>query len=139
MADKVKFLVDTNIWLERLLNQVRSDEVRYFLDNVPVSTLFMSDFTLHSIGVIMSRFKKYDEYKVFINDLFIDGGINLLGIAAIETNDVFDIIRNNNLDFDDSYQYTISKKYDLHIVTFDNDFEKSGIKSYLPKDAVKLL
>jgi len=122
MADKVKFLIDTNIWLEELLNQVQSEEVRYFLDSVPVNLLFISDFTLHSIGVIMGRFKKYDEYKIFINDLFIDGEIKLLGLTAIETKDVFNLIRSNNLDFDDSYQYIISKKYNLHIVTFDNDF-----------------
>jgi predicted nucleic acid-binding protein len=135
----VKFLIDTNIWLEELLNQVQSEEVRYFLDSVPVNLLFISDFTLHSIGVIMGRFKKYDEYKIFINDLFIDGEIKLLGLTAIETKDVFNLIRSNNLDFDDSYQYIISKKYNLHIVTFDNDFKKSGIKTFLPKDAVKLL
>jgi predicted nucleic acid-binding protein len=98
----VKFLIDTNIWLEELLNQVQSEEVRYFLDSVPVNLLFVSDFTLHSIGVIMGRFKKYDEYKIFINDLFIDGEIKLLGLTAIETKDVFNLIRSNNLDFDDS-------------------------------------
>lgn len=29
------YLVDTNIWLERLLDQERSDEVARFLDHVP--------------------------------------------------------------------------------------------------------
>lgn len=44
------YLVDTNIWLERLLDQTRSDEVRQFLDATPSEHLFISDFSLHSIG-----------------------------------------------------------------------------------------
>ncbi|MBS3772444.1 MAG: hypothetical protein KGY69_19490 [Bacteroidales bacterium] len=55
MAEKVEFLVDTNIWLERLLNQERSLEVKKFLDNSPSELIIISDFSLHSIGVIMSN------------------------------------------------------------------------------------
>ncbi len=44
------YLLDTNIWLERLLDQHRSEEVGRLLDQVPSQRLFMTDFTLHSIG-----------------------------------------------------------------------------------------
>lgn len=33
------YLVDTNIWLERLLGQANSDEVGAFLDHVPSNEL----------------------------------------------------------------------------------------------------
>jgi predicted nucleic acid-binding protein len=49
------YLVDTNIWLERLLDQERSAEVARFLVLVPTDQLCMSDFSLHSIGVILHR------------------------------------------------------------------------------------
>ncbi|MGM0580579.1 MAG: hypothetical protein ACQETL_07865 [Bacteroidota bacterium] len=58
METKVNYLVDTNIWLERLLDQDKSAIVAKFLDTVPLDQLFISDFALHSIGVIMSRLKK---------------------------------------------------------------------------------
>jgi len=49
------YLVDTNIWLERLLDQDRSDEVGDFLALVSTDQLLMSDFSLHSIGIIFCR------------------------------------------------------------------------------------
>jgi len=30
-----------------------------------------------------------------------------------------------NLDFDDAYQYAISEKYDLMIMSFDSDFDRT--------------
>jgi len=44
------YLVDTNIWLERLLDQAGSEEVGQFLQRVSNDRLYLSDFTLHSIG-----------------------------------------------------------------------------------------
>jgi uncharacterized protein len=41
------YLVDTNVWLERLLDQDRSDEVGDFLARVSTAQLLMSDFSLH--------------------------------------------------------------------------------------------
>jgi len=39
------YLVDTNVWLERLLDQERSAEVQRFLEAIPSDQLFMTDFT----------------------------------------------------------------------------------------------
>lgn len=47
------YLIDTNIWLERLLDQKKSDEVGIFLDRMPSNQLFITDFSFHSIGVVM--------------------------------------------------------------------------------------
>lgn len=49
------YLVDTNIWLERLLDQEKSEEVGRFLAKTPTNRLIISDFSLHSIGVILDR------------------------------------------------------------------------------------
>ena len=37
------YLVDTNIWLERLLDQARSGEVGHFLNHIPSERLFITD------------------------------------------------------------------------------------------------
>lgn len=58
------FLIDTNVWLERLLNQEHSFEVAEFLSEVPSNYLFITDFSFHSIGVIASRLNCI---KVFSN------------------------------------------------------------------------
>ena len=40
------YLIDTNIWLENLLDQERAKEVKEFLNNVKTSQLYVSDFAL---------------------------------------------------------------------------------------------
>jgi hypothetical protein len=48
------YLLDTNIWLERLLGQARTGEVGQFLDEISADQLFITDFSFQSIGVILS-------------------------------------------------------------------------------------
>jgi hypothetical protein len=48
------YLIDTNVWLERLLDQVRSEEAGHFLAEVPSEHLAMTDFSFHSVGLILS-------------------------------------------------------------------------------------
>jgi hypothetical protein len=49
------YLVDTNVWLERLLDQARSEEVGQFLNHVPSNQLLITDFAFHSICVVLTR------------------------------------------------------------------------------------
>ena len=44
------YLVDTNIWLERLLDQEKSEEVGNFLAYISSEQLFVTDFALHWCG-----------------------------------------------------------------------------------------
>ncbi|GAB6163757.1 hypothetical protein JCM12298_29170 [Desulfothermus naphthae] len=65
------YLVDTNIWLERLLEQERSDEVAELLNSISTEKLFITDFSFHSIGIILTKFKKFEILTKFVHDLFI--------------------------------------------------------------------
>jgi uncharacterized protein len=77
------YLVDTNIWLERLLEQERSAEVRDFLDQITTDQLLISDFSYHSIGVILYRLKKIPAFLKFTQDVFIDGGVGLVSVSTL--------------------------------------------------------
>ena len=136
METKVRYLVDTNVWLERLLEQDNSLIASQFFDLIPVENLFVSDFSIHSIGVILSKFKKYDIFEKFITDLFINGQVGLLTLDSFELFDVIKYIKKNKFDFDDSYQFTVAEKYDLTIVTFDKDFNIKGIKKMSPEEVI---
>ncbi|NJK95774.1 MAG: type II toxin-antitoxin system VapC family toxin [Bacteroidales bacterium] len=136
MEAQVRYLVDTNVWLERLLDQEKSEVASKFFDLIPTDSLFVSDFSIHSIGVILSRLKKDDIFEKFINDLFINGGIESLSLDSSDLLDVISNIKKYNLDFDDSYQFSVSLKYDLTIITFDKDFNAKGIKKKTPDDIV---
>lgn len=137
METKVRYLVDTNVWLERLLDQEKSEIASRFFDLVSIEELFVSDFSIHSIGVILSRLKKLDIFEKFLNDLFINGQIEQLSLEAVDLLDVITNIQRHKLDFDDSYQFSIAQKYDLTIVTFDKDFDIKGINKNTPDEIIE--
>lgn len=72
------YLVDTNIWLERLLAQAKSDEVKDLLDRIPSSELFITDFAFHSICVVLTRLKRETVLLKFVQDVFVDGANKIL-------------------------------------------------------------
>jgi predicted nucleic acid-binding protein len=136
LATKIKYLVDTNIWLELLLNQEKSEVVSEFLKLVPPTQLFVSDFAIHSIGVILSRLKKLDALSLFLNDLFINGQIEQISLEPLDLIDVTYNIKKYNLDFDDSYQFTVAEKFAMTLVTFDKDFKVVGLKKKTPQEII---
>ena len=135
MESRLNFLVDTNVWLERLLEQENASVVDDFLKLVPSYYLSVSDFSLHSIGVIMHKLHKLDVFSVFIDDLFAHGSVSCLQTSPTDNQDIIRVILDKHLDYDDAYQVVISQLFDLHIVTFDKDFKKCGIKTLTPKEA----
>ncbi|MBC7262557.1 MAG: type II toxin-antitoxin system VapC family toxin, partial [Chloroflexi bacterium] len=119
------YLIDTNVWLERLLHQEHSDEIGQFLSYTPSERLFTTDFSLHSIGIVMHRLKRLDALLSFIQDVFIDGAVALIHLGP---EDMYRLVRTMdqyNLDFDDAYQYVAAEKYDLTIVSLDSDFDRT--------------
>ena len=134
MEKKVRYLVDTNVWLERLLDQEKSDISAKFLELASPEKILISDFSLHSIGVILFRYKKLILFETFIEDLFINAKIEVL---SLDTTDLLEVSVNSKkfkLDFDDSYQLTLSQKYDLTLITFDMDFIAKGLKVKSPDE-----
>jgi uncharacterized protein len=131
------FLVDTNVWLERLLDQDRAAEVGDFLDRFPSERLFMTDFALHSIGVVLSRLNQLDTLSRFVQDTFVDGAVVLIHLQPEDTEYILQAIQEFNLDFDDAYQYVSAKKYNLTLVSFDSDFDHTATGKKTPAEAMQ--
>jgi predicted nucleic acid-binding protein len=119
------YLVDTNIWLERLLGQAKSEEVGEFLDRTPTNQLFITDFAFHSIGVILTRLKRKAALLDFVQDVFVEGEVALVSLKPEATQDLVDAIDRYHLDFDDAYQYVAAEKSGLVLVSFDSDLDKT--------------
>jgi predicted nucleic acid-binding protein len=119
------YLVDTNIWLERLLDQGRSVDVGAFLAKTPSDMLFCTDFCYHSIGVILCRLHFPDLFLAFTRDLFSDGGVRLVRLGPDDMDGVVRTMKVYALDFDDAYQYCAAKKNGLSLVSFDADFDRT--------------
>lgn len=124
------YLVDTNIFLELMLEQKDENTVKQLLNQLDESKLFISDFSFHSIGVILFRLNKLEKFSDFINDI-LNAGIRILKLTPTQTLRVIKASTEFKLDFDDAYQYVVSEIFDLEIISFDKDFdnlEKGRIK-----------
>ncbi len=128
------YLVDTNIWLVRILNQEKSAEVAEFLNKVSSERLFTTDFTLHSIGVILNRLNRLEVLQSFVKDLFTDGDVSLIHLHPEDTESILNVIDQFQLDFDDAYQYVAAEKYGLILVSFDRDFDRTARGKRAPSE-----
>ena len=74
------YLADTNIFLEALLEQKRANEVEEFLQSIDLDMIFITDFSLNSIGIALFNRKKYTSFTSFVEDIIIDG-IHILSLS----------------------------------------------------------
>lgn len=74
------------------------------------------------IGVSLFRYKKEDIYQKFVVDVIPNTKLLSLPVELYER--IMSAKKILNLDFDDAYQYSIAKHYDLKVVTMDRNFER---------------
>jgi len=128
------YLLDTNIFLELLLEQGNSDSVRALLTSKSPEELSISDLAFHSIGIILYQKNAAHLFSDFIHDLFGDGGIAIISLGTEDIERLEHVSTIFNLDFDDAYQYVIAEKFGLVLVSFDTDFDRTDRKRIIPAD-----
>ena len=131
------FIVDSNIWIEVLLRQKRSAEVKEFLNQIPSSEIAMSEFTFGSIGVLLFRHRAYDAYLAWTDEILIKQKITRITLQDFQSPFMQEAFR-QSLDFDDAYQYVVAKTENLHLVSFDQDFDKTDLIRLEPLHAIEL-
>lgn len=119
----MRLLIDTNIFLEVLLERDNAHEVRKLLSIIDRNYFYLTDFTFHSLGVILFRKRKSDVFRMFVNDIIIEAGFEIISLLPEDVEKICEASAKFNLDFDDAYQYTAGKEYNLSIVSFDSDFD----------------
>lgn len=122
----MNLLIDTNVILEIVLEQDHDQEARSLLSTTHRHHLFLSDFSLHSIGVILFRRNQPDAFLDFCSDMVEPGRLAIIGLSVQHMNRVAKASKEFRLDFDDAYQYVIAEKYNLTIVSFDADFDRTA-------------
>ena len=127
------YLVDTNVWLERLLDQTKSEEVEQFLDRTPSEHLFITDFTLHSIAIVLSKLNRIEALLKFVRDTFTEGAVSLIHLEPEDMHRITSVMEKFNLDFDDAYQYVAADRYGLMLVSFDSNFDRTERGRKTPK------
>ena len=130
----MRLLLDTNIFLEVILGQERSEEARALLSKVEEHEFFLSDYSFHSIGLLFFRRGKHEVFRQFLKDMILGAGYMIIGLSAPEMEEVIRVAQQFNLDFDDAYQYALAERYNLTIVSFDSDFDRTERGRKAPKD-----
>ena len=125
------YLADTNIFLEALLGQDKKDDVQLFLQNIDLSTIFITDLSLHSIGIILYRLKNFALFSSFVEDIIVDG-VDILSLPPEDLKTLDLTADKFNLDFDDAYQYAVAEKYEMQLISFDTDFDRTERKRKEP-------
>jgi len=119
------FLLDTNIWLEALLDQDKAAEVRLLLKAKEAGRFALTEFSLYSLGVILTRLKKDAAFLDFLSDTLEDSAVRVIRLDTADLKGVPSVCRRFGLDFDDAYQYVAASKYDLTPVSLDSDFDRT--------------
>ena len=130
------YLVDTNIFLEILLSQRRKDECESFLSLLRdgKKTAVATDFTVHSIIVIMGNLNKLDELKIFLRSLTGYKGLKIYQTNIAEEIKATEIAERDKLDMDDSIQYATALSLNVEaIVSFDRHFDNLKIPRMEPQ------
>lgn len=124
------YLADTNIFLEILLDQEHARVCRNFLETRK-GQVHISDFSLHSVGVVLFRNNAREAYVDFIED--ISGRIPIVSLPLSCHSDIVEAGKRYSLDFDDAYQYACSVFYGLTIVSYDGDFQRTPGPCVVPE------
>ena len=103
------FLADTNVFLEILLRRDKRENCKKFLEE-NIGNLHITDFSLHSIGVILFRYGKQEVFRKFIKDIILN--VQLLSYPLERYTEIVNVRNALGLDFDDAYQYGVAKLLD---------------------------
>jgi len=129
------YLVDTNIFLELLLEREKADEVYKFFRKTDARSIYISEFSLYSIGILLLKLRKYELFRLWINDI-VQAGVKIVKLDINDYESLIKVAEEFGLDFDDAYQYTLAEKYDLQIISFDSDFDRTKRKRKEPKEVI---
>ena len=113
-------LVDTNVFLEILLNQAGRKKCETFLQGEQ-GAAWISDFTLHSIGVLLFRQKRPELFDKFAADTLPQ--FTILSLSETGYSQLAEVNTRHGLDFDDAYQFAVARENNLTIATQDKDFQ----------------
>ena len=130
------YLLDTCILLEYLLDQAKADEVEEFLLRASSNPMFITEFSLYSIGINMLRQKLADRFIEFADDMLVAGQVRLLRLGPPDMAAIAQAARRFGFDFDDACQYVAAEKHNLTLVSLDADFDRTERGRKTPADVL---
>ena len=131
------YLLDTNVLIEVLVGQERTDEVKRFLEATPSAQLHLTDFSLYSIGILLLREKRGAAFQSFLDDTLLGGKLNMISLSPRDLRQVIRAADRYRLDFGDAYQAVAAEKHGLTVISFDSHFDKTERGRKTPAQVTK--
>ena len=130
------YLLDSNVWLELLFEQDRAEDVRRFLETVPMAQIAISEFSVYSIGIALARNGLEKVFVQFVSDTLEGTALDRIRLDTADLKEVMSVRKRFRLDFDfdDAYQHVAAEKHDLTLVSFDADFDRTDRGRKTPAD-----
>ncbi len=95
-----------------------------------MGNIVLTDFSLHSIGVILFRHQAHQPFELFCQDILPN--VSLQTLPSNQYPVVAQHAMTYKLDFDDAYQATLADHMGFSIATMDQDFRRvTGLVSVL--------
>ena len=94
----MRLLLDTNISLEVILEQERAGEAQSLLSAIEEHEFFLSDYFLHSIGLLFFRRRQHEVFRQFLIDMFLEAGVAIIALSAWEMDGVIQGVRGQTFD-----------------------------------------
>lgn len=131
------YLIDSNIFLEILLQQEKSEQCKKLLAKVAEGELktAVSKFTVHGIeGLLTEDPESLDKFMRNIASLI---NLKIIDTTFEEEKQFLELSKSNNLDFDDALQYSVAKRENVEaIISFDTDFDSTDLKRVEPEELI---
>ena len=64
--------------------------------------------------------------------------LHMVSLLYEDMGNVIEVFARFNLDFDDAYQYVVAEKYNLTIISFDSDFDRTELGRKTPREVLEL-
>jgi len=87
--------------------------------------MVITECSLYSIGIILTRLEKDEVFEDFISDALEDSGVVKVHLEVDGLKHLTKLRKRYHMDFDDAYQVAVAEKHDLEIVSFDKDFDRT--------------
>jgi predicted nucleic acid-binding protein len=132
-------LIDSNIFVEVAKKQSHREDCRDLLTAILMNQIseeiYITPFTLSTIQFMLGRIDKRLLKEVMTM-------IHLEKIKVVNFNPseyllIITALKDLNLDFDDAVQWTATNNLSTYIVTYDKDFENTGIEVKTPRQILK--
>jgi predicted nucleic acid-binding protein len=137
MVETRLILLDTNIFLELLLNQRRAEECEKLLELVSKgqTEATVTHFSVHAVEAIVGDAKSLAS---FLRNLEHSLGLSVYDTTTSDEMAAALISQEIGLDFDDTLQYYAAKRLGADaIVSFDEHFDKLDIRRVEPHDLLR--